>query len=644
MLPTQEQQRIIEHNPSKNGRVLAGPGTGKSWTCVALISHLSSTHQNLSVRLLTFTRAATQELEKKVNKAKLVTVKPTTIHSFALSLLLHNPQAANLPQPIRIPDDWELKKLIHSDIARLLRERGFKKVNVKKIEKLETELSARWQSLDDNAQLIANLEPQIRNAYIGLWETHRSIFGYTLLAELPFRAGNAIEDFDLNTDPMDLLIVDEYQDLNEADIRLIRLLKEKGARVLAIGDDDQSIYGFRMAAPEGIRRFREEFGNCEDYRLTISQRCSKNILDAATMLIETATDRPPKPPLVFKQGSAHGSFLYLRFNNEKEEVDGVVNLIQARRSAGVPLGEIAVLVRSQVDTWSNLLMPELSKRGIQAVSTDWIDSVFRTAEVRKGLAKLRLVVDRTDSLAWWTLLHLEKGISQEFCDFIFNTASHNQAKFGETLLRLFPDFSGAPTVNSTSAASRLVNQVLEDIGQINPNDAELDDTGWARWVIDRIGREYLNDDAIQLFEETGKLIPTKQGLGYFLGQLEPVAQDLATQCDAVRIMTITKSKGITVNTCIVMGVENGIIPHPKGKREEELRLLYVAMTRATEISIFTFAHLREKQTAWHGEPNVNRPRGRCPLLESLPIGQYQEGREIIKKLMAKVNQVNQEAA
>lgn len=640
MLPTQEQQRIIEHNPSRNGRVLAGPGTGKSWTCVALISHLSRTHQDLHVRLLTFTRAATQELAKKVNKAKLVTVKPTTIHSFALSILLHNPQAASLPQPIRIPDDWELKKLIHSDLARLLRKRGFNKVNVKKIEKLEIEYSARWQSLDDKAQLIANLEPQVRNAYIGLWETHRRIFGYTLLAELPYRAGNTIEDFDLNVDPIDLLIVDEYQDLNEADIRLIRLLKEKGAKVLAIGDDDQSIYGFRNAAPEGIRRFQNEFGNCEVYKLTISQRCGKNILDAATMLIETAPDRHRKPPLTFKQGIAPGRYFYLRFDNEEEEIKGVADLIQARRLVGVPLGEIAVLVRSQVDTWAKLLKPELSKRNIDAVSTDWIDSVFQAAEVRKGLARLHLVVDRTDSLAWWALLRLERGISQEFRDYIYDTASHGQAKFGETLLRLYPDFPGAPTNYSAVRASRLVNQLLEDISQINPNEAELDDTGWARWVIDRIGREHLSDDAIQLFEETGKLIPPKHGLGYFLGQLEPIAQDLATQSDAVRIMTITKSKGITVNTCIIMGVERGIIPHPKGKEEEERRLLYVAMTRATEMSILTFARLREKQTAWQGVPNVNRPRGRCPLLESLPIGQYRDGQEIIKELMTEANQIS----
>ena len=637
MLPTHEQQRIIDHDPSRNGRVLAGPGTGKSWTCVALISHLSRTHQDLSVRLLTFTRAATQELAKKVGKAKLATVKPTTIHSFALSLLLRNPQAANLPQPIRIPDSWELKKLIHSDLARLLRKRGFK-VNVNKVERLEHKLSARWQSLDDKLELIADLEPQVRNAYIGLWETHRRIFGYTLLAELPYRAGNAIEDFDLNVGPIDLLIVDEYQDLNEADIKLIRLLKEKGAKALAIGDDDQSIYGFRMAAPEGIRRFQEEFGNCEDYMLTISQRCGKNILDAATMLIETSPSRPRKPSLTSRQGAEPGRFFYLRFDNEEEEIKGVADLIQARSLAGVPLGEIAVLVRSQVDTWASLLKPELDKRNINAVPTDWIESVFQTEEVRRGLARLRLVVDRTDSLAWWALLHLEKGVSQEFCDYIYSTAPQAQAKFGETLLRLHPNFPGAPTTNSARAASRLVNQLLEEINQINPNEAELDDKGWARWVIDRIGREHLSDDAIQLFEEIGKFIPAEQGLGYFLGHLEPVAQDLATQSDSVRIMNITKSKGITVNTCIVMGVERGIIPHPKGQEEEERRLLYVAMTRAANMSILTFARRRKGQTARHGAANVNRPRGRCPLLESLPIGQYRDGQEIVRELMAEANQ------
>lgn len=639
MIPTTEQQRIINHDPSRNGRVLAGPGTGKSWTSIALISNLSRTHQGLSVRLLTFTRAATQELAKKIDIAKLDVVRPSTIHSFALSLLVRNPQTANIPQPVRIPDSWEVETLIHRDLARRLRERGFGGTTVRKIKRLEQELSARWQSLDDGLELLSDLEPQVRNAYIGLWETHRRVFGYTLLAELPYRAGNAIEDFDLHMGSVDLLVVDEYQDLNEADIRLVRLIKDKGAKVLAIGDDDQSIYGFRMAAPEGIRRFPRELGNCEDYMLTVSQRCGKNILDAATMLIETATDRPRKPSLSQKQGAKPGRFNYLRFDDEKGEVEGVADLIQARRLAGVPLGEIAVLVRSQADTWASMLVPELAKRSIKAVETDWIKSIFSDVAVRKGLAKLRLVVDQADSLAWLTLLHHENGISQLFCNYVYDTASQAQEKFGETLLRLYPNFPGAPTAKSSSAASRLITQLLQEIQQIDLNEAQLDETGWAQWVINRIGPVYLSEDAVRLLGKIGKIVPAEQGLGHFLSQLEPVARDLATQSDLVRIMSITSSKGITVNTCIVMGVERGIIPHPKGQEGEERRLLYVAMTRATDMSILTFAGRRKGPTARHGAPNVNGPRGRCPLLENLPIGQYRNGPEVIRELMAEVHQV-----
>lgn len=638
MPPTPEQQRIIEHNVLRNGRVLAGPGTGKSWASVSLIRHLAETNPELSIRLLTFTRAATQELARKIDEAELDVIKPSTIHSFALGLLVRNPVAANLPRPIRIPDSWELNERIRKDLARRLRERGFDSVAVGKIELLERELSSRWQSLDDRLQLIAELEPEVRNAYVGLWETHRRVFGYTLLAELPYRAGNAFEDFDPPIDRIDLVIVDEYQDLNEADIRLIRLIRERGAAILCIGDDDQSIYGFRMAAPEGIRRFPSEFGDCDDYELTLSLRCGENILNPATTLIETVPERPKKPSLKFREDAQPGIFYYLRFEDDREEIRGVADLVHCRVIAGVALSEIVILVRSQVDTWAHRLIPALEERGLRAIETDWIKSVFRDVEVRKGLARLRLVIDQFDSLAWWTLLHLEKGISSQFCDYIYGNATQTQEKFGETLLRLNPDFPGAPTKKSSRTASGLINRILEYVQQINLDEVALDETGWGGWVAEQIGRDLISDDARQLFDDVGRLVPVEQGLGYFLNQIEPVAKDLATQSDAIRIMSITSSKGITVNTCVVMGVERGIIPHPKGDEEEERRLLYVALTRATDMSVLTFGRPRTGPTARQGAMNVNRPRGRCPFLENLPIGEYLNGREVVDALIAEVQQ------
>lgn len=636
MPPTDEQQRVIDHDPSRNGRVLAGPGTGKSWTSVALIKHLLETHPHIHVRMVTFTRAATHGLAEKIGEANLDVAQPSTIHSFALSLLLRNPEAANLPTPLRIPDSWEAEELIRRDLARRLRERGFENVTVHTVRKLEREMAARWQSLDDGLQLLAELEPQVRNAYVGLWNIHRRTYGYTLLAELPFRAGNALEDFDVEIDPLNFLVVDEYQDLNEADIRLIRLLKERGSRVFAIGDDDQSIYGFRMAAPEGIRRFPEEFEDCEDYELTISQRCGENIISAATMLIETAHDRPRKPPLTFREGADPGRFYYLRFEDDRAEIEGVADLIHTRYRAGVPLGEIAVLVRSQVDAWAGQLIPVLATRGVDAVDTDWINASLRAPQLRAGLARLRLVVDREDSLAWWTLLRLERGVAQGFCDYVYDAAISTNETFGQTLLRLYPEFLRAPTAASARSAARLMSRVLEEIEELDIEDAELSETGWGGWIIDVLDRSRLSENAVRMFEEVGRVVPTERGLEYFLGQLEPIARDLATQSDAVRIMTMTASKGLTVNTCVVMGVERNLIPHPRSRVDEECRLLYVAMTRAADMCVLTFAGRRRGQIARHGAPSVNRPRGRSPLLENLPIGQWRNGRDVVNELMGEL--------
>ena len=633
MHPTDEQQRVIDHDPSRNGRVLAGPGTGKSWTSVALIRHLLETHPHIHVRMVTFTRAATRDLAEKIGQANLDVAQPSTIHSFALSLLLRNPEAANLPLPLRIPDSWETKGLIRPDIARRLRKQGFDEVKVPTVKKLELEMAAQWQSLDDGLQLLAELEPQVRNAYVGLWDIHRRTYGYTLLAELPFRAGNALEDFDVVVDPLDFLVVDEYQDLNEADIRLIRLLKERGSGVFAIGDDDQSIYGFRMAAPEGIRRFPEEFGDCQAYELTISQRCGENIISAATMLIETAPDRPRKAPLTFREGIDPGRFFYLRFENDAAEIKGVADLIYARYRAGVPLGEIAVLVRSQVHAWARQLVPALAARGIDAVDTDWIEACLCHPQLRAGLARLRLAVDREDSPAWWTLLTLERGVAQSFCEYIYETAINTKQTFGETLLRLYPEFLGAPTQASARSAARLVCRTLEEIEELDIEGAELGETGWGGWILDVLNDSHLGENAVRMFEEVGRVVPVDRGLGYFLGQLEPIARDLATQSDAVRIMTMTGSKGVTVNTCVVMGVERNLIPHPRGRVDEERRLLYVAMTRATDMCVLTFAGRREGQIARHGTPSVNRPRGRSPLLENLPIGRWQPARHVVDQLM-----------
>ena len=117
--PTPEQQEILGHDPQQHGVILAGPGTGKSATVVALIDRLARRDQPPKVKLLTFTRAATSELAKKVSEhPQAAAERPSTIHSFAIGVLLRNPGSANFPIPLRLADDWEHESIVRPTLGK----------------------------------------------------------------------------------------------------------------------------------------------------------------------------------------------------------------------------------------------------------------------------------------------------------------------------------------------------------------------------------------------------------------------------------------------------------------------------------------------------------------------------------------------
>ena len=624
MPPTTQQSHVIQHDHRKHGRVVAGPGTGKSWTAIELLRRVHAEAPEVGCGLLTFTRAATNELLKKVGDQGLDWLQPSTIHSFALRLLMRNAADVPIDLPLRIPDTWESTKLIHPALARRLREAGFARTTSKTVERLEREMAAQWESMDPQGALLADVDPSLRNNYVGKWHVHRRKFGYLLLSEIPYRAGDLLEDHGSSLESLGFLIVDEYQDLNRADIRLLQLIGQRGVSLVAIGDDDQSIYGFRMAAPAGIAEFTSTFSGASDYTLTVSMRCGANILGAATQLIETAPARITRPRLSPIEGAPSGTFAYLRFPTQASEARGVAKLISARRQAGVTEAEIAILVRSNVDTWSALLTPELASLGIDVVDTDWVTRAMADPSLRKALAVARIAIERSDSLAWWTLLELTSGIAQKFIDYV-EDSTRSDERFGDALLRLNPEFSAAPSTTSARRAAHVIREQLAGVDALDLAGHPAGGHGWGGWLKSRVVSGTLSSEAERLLEEVGQLLPVEDGLASFLGQLEPVGKDIAVQADAVRIMSMSTSKGLTVNSVFVVGVEAGIIPHPRATVDEERRLLYVAMTRATEYCVLTAAARRTGPTARHGTQNVNQPRGRCPLFDGLPISRWQAG-------------------
>src|SRR6266851_1094792 len=141
-VPTPEQTVILGHGVDRHARVLAGPGTGKSATLVALVNQLLSGNPAPRLKLLTFTRAATGELAKKVSEHPAAAAeRPSTIHSFAISVLLRNPGTGDFPQPLRIADGWEDDQIVRPTLARRA------DVRVTRLKNLFREMAANWESL-----------------------------------------------------------------------------------------------------------------------------------------------------------------------------------------------------------------------------------------------------------------------------------------------------------------------------------------------------------------------------------------------------------------------------------------------------------------------------------------------------------------
>jgi DNA helicase-2/ATP-dependent DNA helicase PcrA len=183
---------------------------------------------------------------------------------------------------------------------------------------------------------------------VGAWDQHRRIYGYTLLAELADLLRRALESYgDLERLDFDLVVVDEYQDLNACDLRVLRLIADLGTSVFGVGDDEQSIYSFRKAAPEGIRRFPEDYSGCADYTLSVSHRCGSQIITWARHVIEGDPGRTQGAPrLQPADGAPPGEVALLSFQTNAAEARGVAAIIAALiEDEGVEPTDILVLAR-----------------------------------------------------------------------------------------------------------------------------------------------------------------------------------------------------------------------------------------------------------------------------------------------------------
>jgi len=362
---TEEQAKVAGYVGS-HVRLLAGPGTGKTYTMAGRIAFLVTELgvDPSEILVLTFTRLATRQLRIAIaNRIAPYTQSMlyiSTLHAFALRQLRRNAQTVtSLPQPLRIADDWEEHNLIQEEMKDLLECRA------KEVQEGFALLSADWQTLKAD---MAGYLPDAR--FVGAWDGHRRVYGYTLRAELVYQLKKAMEqlgEFVLEPN-FKYVLIDEYQDLNPCDLAIAQAIANTGATLLACGDDDQSIYGFRFADPSGIRNFVGDFSGSTDLALTECRRCGENILNAALWVAQQDVERVEKE-LHPRQGQPLGEVHLLRFRTGDDESRGIAKLCKKYIDQGVSPRDILILVRSNPNgIFSTPVIQELSRLSVKVTA------------------------------------------------------------------------------------------------------------------------------------------------------------------------------------------------------------------------------------------------------------------------------------
>lgn len=617
-----------------HARLLAGPGTGKTFTLmrrlVKLVTEDGVPAENILA--LAFTRINVFDLRRNLAKElapyEIPMPRISTLHSYALRQLLRNSELiTSLPEHFRIADDYEEKDIIRPDIAHTLSLRD------KQVREKFDELSSDWQSLVVENANYKPADPR----FMGAWQEHRKVYGYVLRSELVWQLKHALEenldDFDLEGDT-EYLLVDEYQDLNKCDLAIISALAERGAEVFCTGDDDQSIYGFRRAHPAGIRRFLDEYQPSTHLELDICRRCDRTIIAVGQYVANLDPHRLEKP-LNPRDDASDGEVHLLRFSNEDEEAEHVALICKyLRETKGYTPEDILVLLRSDHQLkYSSVLEAALERSGLQTNTKAQRGGPMDEPAGRYLLCLIRLSFNDCDDLSWCTILHHARkgnGIGEETISAIYNYAVNEGLRFYEVLQRIENDPGLIPRgefVKEDMAAIRELVSRLSDLVEVEPLDPrdEAERTMAREKVLERLAN----------FAET--ITPSEEDRQVVLNHLRKIAErsDAATlrellnaltspedtfdqelEQEKINILTMHRAKGLTAKAVIIVAAEEQLIPGDAAGEAvgDERRLLYVSLTRAQHSLYVTFCNQRLGRQRYTGSSSGSPRRTLTPFL------------------------------
>ncbi|SMY38913.1 DNA helicase II [Photobacterium malacitanum] len=618
-----DKQREAVAAPLGNHLVLAGAGSGKTRVLVHRIAWLLAVEQAspYSIMSVTFTNKAAAEMRGRINE--LMHGASSGMWNGTFHGLCHRMLRAHYLDA-RLPEDFNI--LDSDDQMRLLR-RLIKAQNLD-----EKHWPARQGAWYINAKKDEGLRPQHVETYNDpVEQTWLRI--YTAYQEACDRAGMVdfaellLRSFELLRDNKHIrehyqarfkhILVDEFQDTNNIQFAWLRLMAGANCHVMIVGDDDQSIYGWRGAQVENIQRFLNDFSNASSIFLEQNYRSTGNILNAANELIANNTERMGKK-LWTEDGDGEPISLYSAFN-ELDEARFAVGKIKEWREQGGSLSDTAFLYRSNAQ--SRVLEEALIQAGMPYRIYGGM-RFFERQEIKDALSYLRLISNRNDDASFERVVNTPtRGLGDRTLETIRLTARDRGLTMWQSSLALLDEkVLAGRAANALQRFIELINALEDDTAEL-PMYQQTDDVirhsglramyeqekgEKAQARIENLEELVTATRQFEIPEEAAEMSP----LSAFLAHAALEAGDGQADAfeDAVQLMTMHSAKGLEFPIVFMVGVEEGMFPSSRtieeaDRLEEERRLCYVGMTRAMKKLYITYAEMRRL----YGKDNFHKP-------------------------------------
>tara|TARA_B110000444_G_scaffold226194_1_gene230561 strand:- start:42 stop:2249 length:2208 start_codon:yes stop_codon:yes gene_type:complete len=623
-----DEQRNAVANPSQHLLVLAGAGSGKTRVLVHRIAWLLEAEQAspYSILAVTFTNKAAREMRGRIESLmgnSFSGMWVGTFHGLTHRLLRTHCQEAGLVQDFQILDSDDQLRLI-------------KRINrsLKIDEDKWPAKQCQWyiNSQKDEGLRAANIDHFEDNYTKTMLEVYKAYeeacdrggmidFGEILLRahELWLRNPQVLEHYQRR---FKHILVDEFQDTNSIQYAWLRVLAGNQNQLMVVGDDDQSIYGWRGAKIENIQQFNVDFSEADTVRLEQNYRSTSTILKAANKLISNNQSRLGKN-LWTEGGDGEQISLYEAFN-EQDEARFIVDRVQDWFNNGNRRSDAAILYRSNAQ--SRELEDALLRMGMPYRIYGG-HRFYERLEIKNALAYLRLVINRDDDTAVERVINVPtRGIGGRTVEQIRSVAREANCTLWQ---------AAAKCVNEslmTSRASNAVLAFLELIDELSASCSELELAEKAEHIVTHTGliqhhEKEGGEKARARIENLEELITAASNFddpdidkdfdlksnAFLAAFLDQAALDAGeTQADesedAVQLMTLHSAKGLEFHLVFLAGMEEGLFPHKMSMDniaglEEERRLCYVGITRARTKLYLSHAESRRL----HGDVNLCRP-------------------------------------